>query len=93
MKAYLTHNNAYDSIVIMDGNTLVTAVDVTDQTWIGFHSDDPNFPNWSGYFDENCSGPTDYGEIYAVRTDYSNIVITNAELYHDRQDVWEGLGI
>ncbi len=89
MKTYLTHNNAYDSVVIMDGDTLVTAVDIDSQTWINYHSDNPDFGNWNGTCDDNCNSPDDYGTVYATRINDNPIQIINDKLYHDRKEFFE----
>ena len=89
MKTYLTHNNAFDSVVTMDNGRLVIAVNIDSQIWIDYHSDNPDFGNWSGEYNDNCNSPDDYGTVYATRKDNDPIQIIDDELYYDRKEFFE----
>jgi len=89
MRAYYTHNNAYDSIVIPGAEVAVT---VTDDLLREYLEASPNFSAWRG---ESTGGllPEDYGRILAIRDDDASqpnaVYVTDWRQWLDRLNFYE----
>lgn len=88
MKATLTHNNAYDSIVITDDEgKIVAAAQITGKGFSEFHGQDPDFADWPCEYSLNIHDDIDdYGDAYVERTDCDNLVILDEDLYLSRKN-------
>lgn len=89
--AYLTHNNAYDAVVIIDNDTddIVCAAQVDTQIFLDFHAENPDFGEWefSEPYRLDClDDPDDYGTVYAERHENHLVAIIDHDLYNMRNE-------
>lgn len=91
MKATLTHNNAYDAIVIQDDDgDIVTAAQIDSGIFKDFIAENvDNLEDWSfssPYSLDLLDDVDDYGDAYVARENGGEIVILDDDLYMSRKD-------
>lgn len=94
MKGYLTHNDAYDAVVIVgDDDKIICAAQINTEIFIDFHSKYSNFEDWKFgdpfilvYADDDSV--FDFGNVYAIRPDNESIIIADEKVYLDRREYY-----
>ena len=93
MKATLTHNNAYDAVIIQnDDGAILCAAQLDGDVYKDFYDPYPDFGDWnfsSPYNLDILDDPEDYGTVYAVRNgDDAEVEAVDEDLFESRAEFW-----